>query len=606
MSDLTKSNFEEEENKNRVYQTSALLGFYGSQIKNTSKENRFGLDNILTKDQDIKDNREVTHQFVSEFNRYCNDSYKLTTTTFEIKTSNQESQNERYLNTLEKYGQPLIDKLIDDSGVKQFRESITSYLIDNKHRELFENLADDLNELCRRLKECYENSYDHLSRQPDSPEAIKAQQLGDVKTSLQQIADDFKEHMLQEVLRVSAGNQSFEKDFEHLKNKMLSKLEELLNGFFLWDAYQSARRIHREYITVPLLSILGEAFYYLTSKLEDVLAQESEKLVASFFERLINQVNKSDYYKKLKYFLGDGDQVGITTSLREMKSEITTILKEYTHQECEYYLREDPEFYTDSYDNNLSNSSHTSPEVLDDEEEESSDYEDENEDEDELDTSINSGKGNKKVGIYQFREALEQTFLDYTKESIESVQPVVRQLLQLDFKNKAERTINKTFCHTFNSIINAHIQSLVNKKYQQIIDQDEYVRNHLDKLIEKDARTKVHDRNHKLQNVSDQIKKYNEIIKSINLILKNEGLGDERLLPEISESSQIEEAVAENSNLLNNKSVDENYTDQKYKNTEETTSTISENVEVGIVPEVSPEKIQKKPSKNPTRFHPKT
>ncbi|MHC5726465.1 MAG: hypothetical protein ACYTXY_20500, partial [Nostoc sp.] len=496
------------------------------------------------------------------------------------------------------------DKLIDDSGVKQFRESITSYLIDNKHRELFETLADDLNELCRRLKECYENSYNHLSKQPNSPEAIKAQQLGDVKTSLQQIADHFKEHMLQEVLRVSAGNQSFEKDFEHLKNKMLSKLEELLNGFFLWDAYQSARRIHREYITVPLLSILGEAFYYLTSELEDVLAQESEKLVASFFERLINEVNKKDYYKKLKYFLGDGDQVGITTSLRDMKSEITTILKEYTHQECEYYLREDPEFYTDSYDNNLSNSSHTIPEVLDDEEEESSDYEDE--DEDQLDTSINFGKGNKKVGIYQFREALEQTFLDYTKESIESVQPVVRQLLQLDFQNKVEITINKTFRHSFNSIINAHIQTLVNKKYQEIIDQDEYVRNHLDKLIEKDARTKVHERNRKLQNVSDQIKKYNEIIKSINLILKNEGLGDERLLPEIIKSSQIEEAVAENSNLLNNKSVDENYTDQTYKNTEVTTSTISEDVEVEIVPEISPEKIQKKSSKKATGFNPNT
>ncbi|MEH2054012.1 hypothetical protein [Nostoc sp.] len=164
----------------------------------------------------------------------------------------------------------------------------------------------------------------------------------------------------------------------------------------------------------------------------------------------------------------------------------------------------------------------------------------------------------------------------------------------------------KTFRHTFNSIINAHIQTLVNKKYQEIIDRDEYVRNHLDKLIEKDARTKVNERNRKLQNISDQIKKYNEIIKSINLILKNEGLGDERLLPAIIESSQIEEAVAENSNLLNNKSVDENCTDKKYKNIEETTSTISENVEVGIVPEVSTEKIQKKSSKNPTGFHPKT
>ncbi|MDZ7969243.1 MAG: dynamin-like GTPase family protein [Nostoc sp. DedSLP03] len=607
-----KSDFVEEENKNRVYQTSALLGFYGSQIKNTNKENRFGIDTILNKNQDIEESQEFPHQFVYEFNRYCA-SNKLTTTKFEITTSNRQTENEKYLNTLEKYEQPLINQLIDDSGVKQFRESITSYLVDNKHRELFENLADDLDEYCRHIKQYYEDLYNDLSGQPDKPEDIKAQEFANIKIDLQNIADSFKEDMLKEVLKVASGHLTFEKDYEHLKNKMLSKLEELLNGFFLWDAYESARKIHRQYITVPLLSILGEAFYYLTSKLENVLAQECEKLVAKFFERLINHVCKQDYYKELKRFLGE--DVAITTSLSELKSEITTILKQYAHQECEYYLREDPEFYTDSY-NHLSDSRYTSSsEGSEDEEDEEEEYldeeeysenEDDNYDEKGLDSSIQQGKINNKVGIYQFREALQQTFQNYTKESIESVQPVVRQLLHLDFQNKVEKTINQTFRHTFNSIINDHIQTLVSKKYQEIIHQDECARKHLDKLIENDAIKKVSERNCKLREITDKSKKYNEIIKSINLILKDEGLGNERLIPEIIESIQTKEAVAENSDLFNTKSVGKNSTEQTHENTDETTSNISEDFQVEPAAEVSSQKIEKKPRKNGSGFLPKT
>lgn len=306
--------------------------------------------------------------------------------------------------------------------------------------------------------------------------------------------------MFQEALKVSEGNQSFKKDFDILKSKMLSQLDDLLNGFFLWDAHQSARRIHRQYITVPLLSVLGEAFYYLTSKLEDVLAQECENLVTSFFERLINQVSRRDYYKKLKHLLGN--DVEIAESLKKSKFEITKILKEYAHQECEYYLREDPEFYTDSYNS----SSHTSnSEVLNDEDEEYVEDEEEyEEDEDKFATPTNLVNINNKVGIYQFREALQQTFQDYTKESIESVQPVVRQLLQLDFQNKVEKTIQETFRHTFNSILNAHLQKLADNKYQEIIRQDEDARNHLEQEIEKEARKRVRERNDNVQELSNK------------------------------------------------------------------------------------------------------
>ncbi|NJM23720.1 MAG: dynamin-like GTPase family protein [Richelia sp. SM1_7_0] len=600
LSELMNSEFAEEENRKRVYKTSALLGFYGSQIKHTSKENRFGLDTILKNNND----KPITHQFVYDFNSYCA-SDKLRNTEFEIVTNNRKEADETYLNILEMYGESLIDQLIDDSGVKEFRECITSYFIEEKHRELFEYLTDDLSVICRHLKEHYEKFSHDLSRQPSKPEAIKAQKFASLKTDLQNIADSFKEDMFKEALKVSEGNQIFKKDFDILKSKMLSKLEELLNGFFLWDAYESARRIHRQYITVPLLSVLGEAFYYLTSQLEDVLAQECENLVASFFERLINQVYKRDYYKKLKRLLGN--DVEIAESLNKMKCEITKILKEYAHQECEYYLREDPEFYTDSYSKNFPNSHESNSEVLEDEDEEDED-EDEDEEyvenEDELATSPNLLEINKKVGIYQFREVLQQTFKDYTKESIESVQPVVRQLLQLDFQNKVEKTIQETFYHTFNSILNANLQKLADKKYQEIIRQDELARNHLKREIEKEADKKVKERNDNVQELSKKIKRYNELIKSINSCLKDESSGDKMLLLEvIEEFNQTKEELPENGKFLQGKSVDEHSsTDPIEKSVDGNTSIImkSESVQdVNLQQKVEKKRINKAGGFNP-------
>ena len=63
----------------RVYKTSGLLGFYGSQIKQTSRLDRFGLDSIFAESVKGLNGREETPQFVNEFNRYCANSGKLIT-----------------------------------------------------------------------------------------------------------------------------------------------------------------------------------------------------------------------------------------------------------------------------------------------------------------------------------------------------------------------------------------------------------------------------------------------------------------------------------------------------------------------------------------------
>ncbi|CAA9489585.1 MAG: Dynamin family, partial [uncultured Segetibacter sp.] len=54
----------------KVHKTSGLLGFYGSQVKNTTKSDRFGLDSVFAASVKGLDGREETPQFVTAFNNY--------------------------------------------------------------------------------------------------------------------------------------------------------------------------------------------------------------------------------------------------------------------------------------------------------------------------------------------------------------------------------------------------------------------------------------------------------------------------------------------------------------------------------------------------------
>ncbi len=119
----------------RVYKTSGLLGFYGSQIKQTSVQDRFGLDSIfalLGGGTPRVHGREETPQFVNEFNRYCANSGKLSPNKFRISVNSFETPNENYVRILAEQGTSLINQLIEDSGIEEFRTAITRYLTEEK------------------------------------------------------------------------------------------------------------------------------------------------------------------------------------------------------------------------------------------------------------------------------------------------------------------------------------------------------------------------------------------------------------------------------------------------------------------------------------------
>ncbi len=91
-------------------------------------------------------------------------SGKLSPSKFRISVHGYETQNQNYERILTEQGTPLIDQLITDSGIEEFRAAITRYLTQEKRPQLFANLADDLQPLCISLK----NHYQELQQDLDS------------------------------------------------------------------------------------------------------------------------------------------------------------------------------------------------------------------------------------------------------------------------------------------------------------------------------------------------------------------------------------------------------------------------------------------------------
>jgi hypothetical protein len=113
------------------------------------------LDSIFSESIKGATEEEETPQFVSEFNNYCANSGKLTRTEFKVSVNSYETPNENYYRILSESGGALIDRLIADSGIEEFRQAITHYLTEEKRPQLFATLADDLQPLCIELKKFY-------------------------------------------------------------------------------------------------------------------------------------------------------------------------------------------------------------------------------------------------------------------------------------------------------------------------------------------------------------------------------------------------------------------------------------------------------------------
>ena len=479
----------------RVYKTSGLLGFYGSQIKHTNISDRFGLDSVFADTVKSSNGREETPQFINEFNRYCANSGKLSSSHFRISVNSYETPNENYVRILAEQGTPLINQLIQDSGIEEFRTAITKYLVEEKRPQLFENLADDLEDVCIKLKKHYQTEYIKLDSQPREIEGMKAQELQRLNQQLQQVSKEFGQHITEEVnLIINNSCDTFETDFRQLQGRMIRRLDELLNTFSVADAYQRSTRSHPRNSTAPLLAILVEAFYYLANELEDILSECCQQLVNNLFRQLIEKIRKSEYYRQLYRLLGNDG--GIEEQVKATAKNVSVILDNAASAECDRFVRESPRFYDEG-----------------------------------------------TFSIYQFRQTLLQTSQSYDSQSMVEAQPAIRQLLKLDFEPKVSQTVCKSFRQTINTILKRQLLAMAQEQEDNILQQYSQARAYLEQSLQQEAEDKILSNQRLLNVVKEKIDAYNTAVSHINNCLQSMQLYD-HLLPVIS-NEDFQQIVAD-------------------------------------------------------------
>ncbi|MBE9181537.1 dynamin family protein [Oculatella sp. LEGE 06141] len=479
------------QDSSRVYKTSGLLGFYGSQLKVVSRGDRFGLDTIFASTIETAPESEETPQFVSEFNRYCANSGKLPADRFRIDVKSYESPNENYVRILSEQGTPLVEQLIRDSGIEEFRTAITRYLTEEKRPLLLATLADDLQPLCISLKRLYLDAWQQLESQPRDIDAIKEQELRQLSRELKQIGDAFRQDIEQDVNEAVASNRNrvLENSFLKLKARMVSRLDELLTTFSVSEVHKRAQASHKRHSVVPLLGILAEAFYYLADGLEEVLVDASKEVVATFFQALLDRVRQQEYYRNLYRLLGNDG--GIEQSLIKLQQRVTDALVNEARTECDRYVRERPEFYTEG-----------------------------------------------TCSMWQLRQTLQQACRGYDYHNMMEAEPAIRQLLKLDFEQKVKETVIRTFRQTINQTLNTHLLDESSQQADLILQQYDQARAYLAQILDKEAEATIRSNERKQADIERKIAIYNQAISEINGYLERMRL-DRKKLPAISDTDLV-------------------------------------------------------------------
>ncbi|MBI4781365.1 MAG: dynamin family protein [Oscillatoriophycideae cyanobacterium NC_groundwater_1537_Pr4_S-0.65um_50_18] len=474
----------------RVYKTSGLLGFFGSQLRVSGRGDRFGLDTLFAAGQVERqtEGQEETPQFVSEFNRYCASSGKLPADRFRIDVKSYESPNENYVRILSETGSPLIEQLIKDSGIEEFRTAITRYLTTEKRPLLLANLADDLQPVSISLKKSYIEAWQQLGSQPQDINAIKEQELRQLSKELKQVGDRFRQDIEQTVNEAIAsdGNIALENSFSRLKTRMVTRLDDLLYTFSVGEVHKRAQASHKRHSVVPLLGILAEAFYYLADGLEEVLVDASQEVVATFFQALNDRVHQQDYYRNLYRLLGNDG--GIESSLIRLQQKVSDALVNEARTECDRYVRERPEFYTEG-----------------------------------------------SCSMWQLRQTLQQACRGYDYQNMVEAEPAIRQLLKLDFEQKVKETVLRTFRQTINQTLNVHLLQNAADQADVILQQYDQARAYLAQILDKEAAEKIRSNQRQQAEIEQKIAIYNQAIAGINSCLEVMQL-DRKKLPEISKN----------------------------------------------------------------------
>ncbi|MEG4347909.1 dynamin family protein [Microcoleus sp. A003_D6] len=491
LDDLIRENFSN--TRREIHETSALLGFWASQLKNTSESDRWGLDSIFQAETSKgSEGVEKTPSFVLEFLDYC-DSDKLPVDKFtDIVRRKTQSKNEQYLEIINLYKTRIIEQLLQDSGIQEFSNAITRYLTEEKRPELFANLASDISELCNDLRESYLEDRRQWKEKPANIAEITEQDLAQVDKEVWEIGEEFYRQIEEEIQRLVMDTcEDFKQDFNNLHQKMQDNLTELIENFSILDTFANTCRNYR-HVTAPLVAVLGQAFYDIANGLENILVKESEILITSFFQRLIKRVRKQKYHRQLGNLLL-GDDCEIVQELQDIQKKVIDGVKVLASAECVFYIIESPDLY---------------------------DYKD-------------------SVWLYQFRETLQEASNSRDVKRMVEAEASIRQLLEIDFQAKFKQTIEVDFGLKIIKMLNEYLLSMAESKRQLIWQQSACARANKLQAIEKDAQAKIDERSRKLGEVEVKISDYNQAVAGINNCLEAMKLDDYKLptIPEDNSST---------------------------------------------------------------------
>ncbi len=460
----------------RLYKTSGLLGFYGSQVRHTTGNDRYGLDSIFAESVKQLGGTEETPQFVSAFNNYCANSGKLSPQDFKVQVNSYETQNENYVRILSEWGKPLIEQLIHDSGIEEFRGDIQRYLTEEKRPQLFSTLASDLQPICIALKKQWLAEQRALDSEPSEIGAMRDRELERLNQELQTVGQAFRQFMSEEINRIVVSkDDDFEKDFGDLKARMVSRLDELLQTFSVIEAYGQATRSHPRNSVAPLLAVLVEALYSVSNALEEVLVANAQMITENFCQRLLIRLRKTDHYQQLYRLLGNDG--GLEVALKQLEAKLVEVMVSEARIECDRYVRESSRFYDEG-----------------------------------------------TFSIYQFRQTLQQTSQSFDATSIVDAEPAIRQLLKLDFEPKVSATIRRDFRQKLNQTLKTQALPLADQLADDILQQYDRARAYRAQTLEQEAQEKI-TRNQSLKDeLAAKMAVYNENIQGLNECLQAMGL----------------------------------------------------------------------------------
>jgi predicted RNA-binding protein with RPS1 domain len=264
--------------------------------------------------------------------------------------------------------------------------------------------------------------------------------------------------------------ENFAKDYGDLNKKLQQALTNLIDNFSILEACNNATKRYESH-TVPLVTILGEAFYEIANGLELVLVNASEILISNYFERLRKSLIKNTDYRELKQLLGHDCE--IASDLQRIESILTEKAKTIAESVCDAFIIESPDLY---------------------------DHED-------------------SVWLYQFKETLQEASRSKDVKRILDAEPSIRQMLDIDFQNKLDETLGVNFNLKVIKSMKSLLIKMAKEKQQVILNEVEQARLNKRKLVEQSAQQRIDQKKSELKAIKNSIKQYNQAVSGINQCL---------------------------------------------------------------------------------------